>query len=85
MQGYVLSFRPATGRGAILTPSGQTYRFAKPASGGDLFGGDVVSFEPSAHPERPRALNVELIARATACLDGRSAASLYSAVETLAR
>lgn len=46
MQGYVLTFRPTTSTGTIVTDGDGTYSFEL-ASGGPLpDGGDIVSFEP---------------------------------------
>ena len=48
MQGYVLAFRPGTGSGTIVADSGQTFSFSDHPNGGDLHGGDLVSFQAAA-------------------------------------
>jgi hypothetical protein len=65
MLGYVLAFRPTTGRGTIVTEGGQAYFFHDPPEAGDLKGGDVVSFETAASEEASsgRARDIRLIQR----------------------
>lgn len=44
MQGYVLSYRPHTGQGTLITESGRAVRFTSGGGDTELQGGDVVGF-----------------------------------------
>lgn len=48
MQGYVLTFRPTTSTGTIVTDGDGAYRFELESGGPLPDGGDIVSFEPAA-------------------------------------
>jgi hypothetical protein len=45
MQGYVLSYRPDTGRGTLVTESGKAVRFSPGSRDAGFQGGDVVGFQ----------------------------------------
>jgi hypothetical protein len=47
MQGYVLTFRPTTSSGTIVTDGDGAYRFELESGGPLPDGGDLVSFEPA--------------------------------------
>jgi len=47
MQGYVLTFRPVTSSGTIVTDGNGAYRFELDSGGPLPDGGDIVSFEPA--------------------------------------
>ena len=48
MQGYVLSYRPHTGQGTLITESGRAVRFTSGGRDTELQGGDVVGFHLDA-------------------------------------
>lgn len=70
MRGTILSFRPNTGAGAIVTDSGQVFPFATGPEDPDLRGGDLVRFQitDGDRPDRSAAgsavRHIKLVQRA---------------------
>ena len=68
MRGYVLTFRPRSGEGTIVSDSGESFGFVLEGAADDLSGGDVVSFE-AVSAGGHRATEVRRIGRATEQID----------------
>ncbi len=81
-RGYVLSFRPNSGRGTIVTEQGSAFQFST-ADLPDLYGGDVVSFQTGqGYPDEAR--DVHLVQRwpeAMPCAERSLVRELYRCLE----
>jgi len=81
-RGYVLSFRPASGRGTIVTEQGNAFQFTT-TDLPDLYGGDVVAFQTGQDPPF-EARDVHLVQRWPEAMCGTEQSlvrELYRALE----
>lgn len=67
MRGYVLTFRPATGLGTVVTESGRACPFSTADRQADLHGGDLIRCQVEStdaatfHAGRCRVMQIEIL------------------------